>query len=213
MMRKTRGSRVEARDNTPTPCDMHKIPRFALLLVTLLAACKAQDASPAADSVSSSGSAGSLAADLLKDLSTVETKLVDLAGAIPESKYNWHPDSARSVRRVLLHVAADNYVMPAMLGYTPDPATGLTSDYNTGAAFEAREIPKDSVIAELKKSFAFVKQSLQSATPASMAGPVTMFGQPFTGQSAWILAVTHLHEHLGQMIAYARTNGVKPPWS
>jgi hypothetical protein len=25
--------------------------------------------------------------------------------------------------------------------------------------------------------------------------------------------VTHLHEHLGQMIAYARTNGVKPPWS
>ena len=22
-----------------------------------------------------------------------------------------------------------------------------------------------------------------------------------------------LHEHLGQLIAYARTNGVKPPWS
>jgi uncharacterized damage-inducible protein DinB len=58
-----------------------------------------------------------------------------------------------------------------------------------------------------------VKQSLQSATPASMSGPVSMFGQQFTGQSAWILAVTHLHEHLGQMIAYARTNGVKPPWS
>jgi uncharacterized damage-inducible protein DinB len=69
------------------------------------------------------------------------------------------------------------------------------------------------VIADLKKSFAFLKQSLQSATAASMTTPVTMFGQPFTGQSAWILTVTHLHEHLGQMIAYARTNGVKPPWS
>ncbi len=179
----------------------------------LVAGCKAQNAAPPADSVSASGSAGSVAADLLKDLETVETKLVDLAGAIPENKYNWQPDSARSVKRVLLHVAADNYVMPAMLGFTPDPSTGLTSDYNTGVAFEGRNIPKDSVIAELKKSFAFVKQSLQSATPASMSGQVTMFGQPFTGQSAWILAVTHLHEHLGQMIAYARTNGVKPPWS
>jgi uncharacterized damage-inducible protein DinB len=180
----------------------------------LLAACKAQDASPPADSTTAAaGGAGTVAADLLKDLEGVETKLVDLAGAIPENKYNWQPDSARSVRRVLLHVAADNYIMPAMLGFAPDPATGLTADYNTGAAYEAKSLPKDSVIAELKKSFAFVKQSLQSATPASMSAPVTMFGQQFTGQSAWILAVTHLHEHLGQMIAYARTNGVKPPWS
>jgi uncharacterized damage-inducible protein DinB len=193
---------------------MHKISRFSLSLVMLLAACKAQDASPPADSsVAGGDGAGSVAADLLKDLEGVETKLVDLAGAIPESKYNWQPDSARSVRRVLLHVAADNYIMPAMLGFAPDPSTGLTSDYNTGVAYEGKNLPKDSVVAELKKSFAFIKQSLQSATPASMAGSVTMFGQPFTGQSAWILAVTHLHEHLGQMIAYARTNGVKPPWS
>ena len=40
-----------------------------------------------------------------------------------------------------------------------------------------------------------------------------LFGQPFTMQSAWVLGTTHLHEHLGQLIAYARTNGVKPPWS
>ena len=192
---------------------MHKLSRISLSLVMLLAACKAQDASPPADSPNAAGGGGSLAADLLRDVEGLETKLVDLAGVIPENKYNWHPDSARTVRRVLLHVAADNYVMPAMIGYAPDPATGLTSDYNTGVAFEARDIPKDSVIADLKKSFAFLKQSLQNATGASMTAPVTMFGQPFTGQSAWILTVTHLHEHLGQMIAYARTNGVKPPWS
>lgn len=39
-----------------------------------------------------------------------------------------------------------------------------------------------------------------------------MFGQSFTMQQGWIMATTHLHEHLGQMIAYARSNGVKPPW-
>jgi hypothetical protein len=208
------GVRLHALGATPTPPLMQKISRISLSLVMLLAACKAQDASPPADSPSvASGGTGTLAADLLKDIEGLETKLVDLAGVIPENKYNWNPAGARTVRRVLLHVAADNYVMPAMIGYAPDPATGLTSDYNTGVAFEGRDIPKDSVIADLKKSFAFLKQSLQSATPASMTTPVTMFGQPFTGQSAWILTVTHLHEHLGQMIAYARTNGVKPPWS
>jgi hypothetical protein len=178
----------------------------------LLTACKAQDASPPADSPSANAG-GSLTADLLADVGTIETKLVDLAGAIPENKYSWHPDSARSVRQVLLHIAADNYVLPAMLGFSPDPSTGLSSDYTTGVAFEARNIPKDSVIADLKKSFAFLKQSLGNVSQASLSAPVTMFGQQFTGQSGWILAVTHLHEHLGQMIAYARTNGVKPPWS
>ena len=34
-----------------------------------------------------------------------------------------------------------------------------------------------------------------------------------TRQGFWILATTHLHEHLGQAIAYARSNGVVPPWS
>jgi uncharacterized damage-inducible protein DinB len=27
------------------------------------------------------------------------------------------------------------------------------------------------------------------------------------------LLATHNHEHLGQMIAYARMNGIAPPWS
>lgn len=192
---------------------MQRFSRLSVLAFALVAACKAQEAPPPTDSVSPGAAAGSVASDLLTDLSGVETKLVDLANAIPEGKYDWQPDSARSVRKVLLHVAADNYLMPAMLGFTPDPATGITTDYSTATAFESRNLPKDSVVAELRKSFAFVKQSLQGMSATAMSGPVTMFGQPFTGQSAWILAVTHLHEHLGQMIAYARTNGVKPPWS
>jgi len=187
--------------------------RFAVSLAVLLAACTAKDASPPADSIAPAANGGTLTADLVAALTQVETKIVGLATAIPESKYNWQPDSARSIRKVLLHVAADNYLMPAMLGHTPDPATGITTDYNTALAFEARNIPKDSVIAELKKSFEFVKHALATTSPGQFNESVTMFGQPFTGQSAWILAVTHVHEHLGQMIAYARTNGVKPPWS
>ena len=155
----------------------------------------------------------SIVANLLDDIGTAETKLVDLAGAIPENKYNWQPDGARSIRRVLLHVAANNYNLPAMLGFAPDATTGITTDSKTAVAFEERNLTKDSVIAELKESFAFAKRSLQGETPASVNAPVTLFGQPFTGQSWWILTLTHLHENLGQLIAYARVNGVKPPWS
>ena len=187
--------------------------RVTISFVILVAACTARDASPPPSEVSSGTTVSTLTSDLASDLSSVEKKLVDLANEIPESKYNWHPEGARTVRQVLLHIAADNYVMPAMLGHAPDPATGITTDYATGQAFEARNLPKDSVVAELTKSFAFIKQSLAATSPAKLGEPVTMFGQPFTGQSAWILAVTHVHEHLGQMIAYARSNGIKPPWS
>jgi hypothetical protein len=34
-----------------------------------------------------------------------------------------------------------------------------------------------------------------------------------TTRATWIATVTHLHEHLGQLIAYARSNNVTPPWS
>lgn len=192
---------------------MNKLSRSGLSLLVLLAACKTQNAAPPSDSMAVGGAASTVASDLLQDLGTVEKKIIDLAAAMPADRYGWRPDSARSVRQVLLHVAADNYLLPAMLGFAPDPATGITTDYATSLAFEQRNLAKDSVIAELQKSFAFVKQSLQGTNGSMWAGPVTMFGRPFTGQSAWILTVTHLHEHLGQLIAYARTNGVKPPWS
>ena len=193
---------------------MRHLSRWSLIVAVAAVGCRAQEAAPPVDSEAAASTSGSLSADLLADLGSVETKMIDLAKAIPEAKYDWHPDSARSVRQVLLHVGADNYFMPAAIGFTPDPATGIVgTDYKTGVAFEERKLPKDSVVAELQRSFAFVKQSLTNTTPAMMTAPVTMFGQPFTGQSAWILAVTHVHEHLGQLIAYARTNGVKPPWS
>jgi hypothetical protein len=58
-----------------------------------------------------------------------------------------------------------------------------------------------------------MKKSLGETTSARLPQQVQMFGQSFTTQRAWVIGTTHVHEHLGQLIAYARTNGVKPPWS
>jgi hypothetical protein len=46
-----------------------------------------------------------------------------------------------------------------------------------------------------------------------MDAQVDMFGQKASTRRVWVMTTTHLHEHLGQLIAYARSNNVKPPWS
>jgi uncharacterized damage-inducible protein DinB len=188
---------------------MRSTVRFTMLQAALALAC----AVPAAAQAGTA--AGSVTADLLADVADVEKKFVDLAKAIPADKWEWRPGAGvRSVHEVVLHVAADNYLIPAALGHTPDPATGIKGeDYKTALAFEQRKMSKDAAVAELQKSFAFVKQSLQHTDAAKLGDQVKLFGQPFTLQRAWILGATHLHEHLGQLIAYARTNNVKPPWS
>lgn len=161
------------------------------------------------------GSHGSLTADLRADIEQVEKKMLDLARAIPEEKYGWRPGAGvRSIGEVVLHVTADNYLIPAALGTPADPATGIKGDdYNTALAYEKRTMNKAAAIAEMEKSFAHLKKAL-SDTPAERLGQsVSMFGTSLSNQQAWILATTHVHEHLGQMIAYARSNGIKPPWS
>jgi uncharacterized damage-inducible protein DinB len=156
-----------------------------------------------------------LMTDLLNDVSQVEKKFIDLAKAIPAEKYDWRPGTGvRSVGEVVRHVASDNYLIPAALGHAADASTGIKGeDYKTAGAFEHRKSTKEQSVADLEKSFANLKAAMQSTTPAKLGEQVKLFGQPFTMQAAWVLGTTHLHEHLGQLIAYARTNGVKPPWS
>jgi uncharacterized damage-inducible protein DinB len=155
-----------------------------------------------------------LVGDLLKDVDGVQKKVVELAKALPESAYAWRPGAGvRSTGEVLQHIAADNYFLPVLLDKPAPKETGITKEYNTAAAFEKRSMTKDAVIAELEKSFAFLKASMSSTTDAQLNAPVEMFGQKNTTRGMWISTTTHLHEHLGQLIAYARANDVVPPWS
>ncbi len=157
----------------------------------------------------------SLAGDLLTDLKEVEEKLVGLAKAIPADKYGWRPaEAVRSFGEVMMHVAADNYLMPAGVGAVPPASTRINpADYKTVQAYESREAARDEIIADLEVSFAHLRKALEGTSTARMGESVTFFGQQMTVQKLWVLTVTHLHEHLGQGIAYARSNGVKPPWT
>jgi uncharacterized damage-inducible protein DinB len=72
---------------------------------------------------------------------------------------------------------------------------------------------KAQVVAALKKSVAQARQAIQGAAAADLEKTVKLFGQQRSYRSVMILIIEHASEHLGQSIAYARMNGVAPPWS
>jgi hypothetical protein len=156
-----------------------------------------------------------LMGDLLKDIGEVETKVVGLANAMPEGAYAWRPSAGvRSTGEVLAHIASDNYFLPAAMGIAPPAETGINGkDFKTAVAFEKRTMTRTEIIAELTKSFAFLKASMNGMPDAQLNAPLNLFGQKTTNRGLWITTATHLHEHLGQLIAYARSNKVTPPWS
>lgn len=191
----------------------------ALLAVTLLALACAPSGS-STDSTSAAAAAPAPSAtvvpDLMRDVDDLQKKMIDLAKAIPAAQYGYRPGAGvRSVGEVVMHVASDNYFIPAAAGSGAAPeATGIKSDnYETVVAYEKRQVSPDSAVKELEASFAFLKQAMTAATPASLGEKKNLFGSEMTGQQLWIMTTTHLHEHLGQMIAYARANKVVPPWS
>src|SRR5687768_8988752 len=156
-----------------------------------------------------------LMGDLLKDLGQVEKKVLALAKAMPEASWTWRPAgdaSVRSTGEVFQHIAADNYLLPVLAGAQAPAETGITKDYKTVQAYEKKTMTREATIAELEKSFAFLRSSM-TGSEGKLETSIDMFGQKSTTRGLWVTTLTHLHEHLGQLIAYARSNKVTPPWS
>lgn len=164
--------------------------------------------------LTTSASAQGLMGEMHKDVNDVQKKFIDLAKAIPEASYAWRPTGARSIGEVLLHVASDNYLIPVMMG-KPIPASVAISatDMKTLDTYEKRKLTRDQIVAELDASFKHLHEAMGLTTDANLTENIKFFGQDWSRQRAMLLTVTHLHEHLGQMIAYARSNNIAPPWT
>jgi uncharacterized damage-inducible protein DinB len=133
-------------------------------------------------------------------------KLVQLAEAIPQDKFTWRPaEGVRSVSEVLLHVAGSNeYFLTA---------AGVPAAVQGESDLEHSTTVKAQVIARLKQSNDRVRAAIQAMPDADLDKATKIFGQQTTYRGIVLMLETHVHEHLGQMIAYARSNGVVPPWS
>lgn len=144
--------------------------------------------------------------DLIAWLDDAQTKLTQLAEAIPQEKYSWRPgQGVRSVSEVFMHVASSNYYFPQFVGAQVQSPLGRDAE-NTVTN-------KAEVVASLKRAFDQMRTVMSNVRDADLDKTTSIFGRQSTYRYALLLAVTHAHEHLGQMIAYARSNGVVPPWS
>ena len=188
--------------------------RLGLVLTALLLAPATLTAQAPPAEARASASPGVTQA-LLRDIQRAEQKVIGLAEAIPEDKYGWRPaEGVRSVGEVLMHVAADNYFLPTVADAAAPAATGIKAgDYPSVQAYESRAASKAEAVQALRDSFTHLRAAMERTDDAFLGRQLTVFGSEMSGLDLWVVTATHLHEHLGQLIAYARANGVVPPWS
>lgn len=146
-------------------------------------------------------------AEYLAELSVAEDHLVRLAEVIPAEKYTWRPArGVRSFSEVFLHVAGSNFNLPRTLGVVPKDGM-LTADYWTSTTDKAK------IVADLKQSFAFLRAGIEKLTDADAEKRMPWFDGENSYRGILYFFTRHTGEHTGQLIAYARFNGIVPPWS
>lgn len=175
---------------------------FLALCVASPAAAWAQSGAAAAPAAPTSG----FRADFLSDWDDMAKKAASLAEAMPAEKYSWRPQGARSVSEIYMHIASGNFGFMRLLGVQP-PA-GIDPP-----ALEKSVTEKARVVEILKQSFAHVRRAVLNTSDADLDKSVQFFGQPSTIRNVLYIVGTHQHEHFGLSIAYARVNGVVPPWT
>ncbi|MDA0349118.1 MAG: DinB family protein [Verrucomicrobia bacterium] len=143
----------------------------------------------------------------LAHYSSETDKLVQLAEAFSEDGMEWRPaEGVRSVREAILHAASANYFFAGMFG-------AETPEGVNPRQFEKTITTKAETVKVLKASIAHAKKAVRALDEASLNENIKLFGQEAPRMQAVMLAGGHCYEHLGQLIGYARSSGVVPPWS
>jgi uncharacterized damage-inducible protein DinB len=153
------------------------------------------------------------AAELQLPFGAMEKQVISLAKAVPEEKYSWRPGpGVRSFQEVFLHIAFGNQLLLKVADSALNPEA-LKKQIEENAQAESQVISKEKVLEILAESFTAVRNTLDAARPNNLSRNADFFGTPTTRRGVLTALDTHIAEHLGQAIAYARMNGIVPPWS
>lgn len=174
------------------------LPALALLLAAGIA--------PAFAQTSQSSASYGFRQRAVIELKGVQQEIVSLAQAMPAEKYTWRPaEGVRSVAEVYLHMAGANFGLTAIAGAPPSPGFKFQG-------YEKSTTDKAQIIEQLNRSFDYAEKSISNMSDADLLKPLKF--QEFTSVGDIVFhIIAHAHEHLGQSIAYARMNGVVPPWT
>lgn len=134
---------------------------------------------------------------LVRRWEQVGQKLAALAAEVPENKFDYSPvDGARTFADVLRHVAFWN-------GHVADSAHGRKGDDTANELPNGEFSTKARIVEALKQSVADASYALKehsSGLSPEMAEMLVTF-------------IEHNCEHYGQLVVYARLNGIIPPAS
>ena len=147
----------------------------------------------------------------VSDIETMGDKFTQLAEAFDESQYDWRPmEEVRSVREVLGLAIAEANLFPTAWGHEPAPgaAARFPAELERAAA-----LSKADMLSELGTSFDYLVGVVGGMDRDERMSDSSYFGQDMPTHANIATAMADMHEHLGQLIAYARTNHIVPPWS
>ena len=146
-------------------------------------------------------------AELLAQFDMSARKFVALAEAMPAEKFTWSPGpGVMPVAQVYAHVAHYNY-------HYPSTAMGVAAPAGVRLDTLERMTDKAQIVTLLRQSADYVRQAVRQMPEAQLAQGTRLYGREVPQWSVLLQLVAHMNEHLGQSIAYARMNGVVPPWS
>jgi uncharacterized damage-inducible protein DinB len=163
--------------------------------------------------------------EYLWELDICEAQVLALAGAIPAELYRWRPVAdARSLSEVLVHIVAGNLMLLRLAGmrapgkadlYGPlegDPLTQGVTMVRKNVSLEKTVSDKQAIVDLLKASFNAVRKAFTSSTDDEIGRTGNFFGESTTVRRVYLRMLAHSHQHMGQLVAYTRCNGLKVPW-
>ena len=144
---------------------------------------------------------------ILGMLEMTQGQVEALAQAFDESQFDWRPaEKIRSTGQTVVHIAASNYYLAMKLGFPPPEGINIME-------MEKTITGKEAILDAYRKSAEFIREKIMEVDPASLGDEVDLGFMKTNRLSALLVVLEHTGEHKGQLIAYARSNGVVPPWS
>jgi uncharacterized damage-inducible protein DinB len=137
----------------------------------------------------------------------VSRQLVALAEAIPAEKFAWRPGpGVRSTSEVFMHIVLANFYLLNFTGpKLPDDIKSIETEKTVST--------KPEVIDWLKRSLDAVRIARTKLAPGDLQKKVKIHDRDATVDGVYLRIIVHANEHMGQLVAYARVNGIAPPWS
>jgi len=150
-------------------------------------------------------------AEFIGQMVFTKGRILELEQAVPQKSFTWRPaKGVRSVSEVYRHIAFANYAFIKSSGYSLPPDVTFGDD---NKKWDKMSTNKSEIATVLENSFDAVIATVKAMSDAELEKQVKVYGREMTLRNFMMSSLAHLHEHLGQSIAYARMNKVVPPWT